>query len=397
MAKFKKQLNIIFSGISGSIGKDNPQETFSKELHKFNAVSDKVDFGILYNALMEKGLGGDIGERQCFKDIVVMGDSGGFQVITGKVPNGDIEVLKKEVYKHQAKNADYGFCFDVEPTNNGFYDHNLALKKTLETNGNIKKQIEVFKETKTECRIFPIAKVQPEDRAISYENLLKYCDISMIAGMGANTRIFGELFAYPFFYREFQQKAGFPNVLHHLGAGTPSTILPFYLLAKEGFFGEDFVYSVDATSYSHSLILRSTICRLDGKIAKMADLTEGEFEEWKNYCLQNMPELCVEKAAFHNLNRHQTLSVKGGLFKVFIISSLSYAMKMFLNMVEDPWKFAADNEILTYHQLQSIKELAKCRDWNDYYAWKGVFSGVWEKVNPRKVKPLERSSLDAFF
>ena len=82
---------------------------------------------------------------------------------------------------------------------------------------------------------------------------------------------------------------------------------------------------------------------------------------------------------------------------MLLISALSYAMKMFVRMVENPWKFASDNEILTFQQLQSIKELVKCKDWKGYYEWKGIFNGVWSKVNPRKQKPLERSTLDAFF
>ena len=394
MKRFQKKLNIIFSGVGGSVGNDNPEETLAKELTKYSGVSEKVDFGLLYNALTEKKLGEEFSSRKAFSSIPIMADSGGFQLVTGKIQSGG-EKDKLEVYKHQAKNADYGFCFDEVPMSGEFYDHTKALEKTLQTNANIRKQIEVFKELKTDCLVFPIAKVQPEDREVSYENLLKGCDTSMLAGMAANTKIFGDLLAYPFFFKEFRDRVKFPNVLHHLGIGTPSTILPFYLLALEGFFGEDFIYCVDATSYSHAMILRSTIPMPNGRITKFSDLTDSEFEEWRDYCLTEMPEVCPE--AFHKINRHQTLTSKGGLFKVLLISALSYAMKMFVRMVENPWKFASDNEILTFQQLQSLKELAKCKDWKDYYEWKGVFNGVWSKVNPRKQKPLERSTLDAFF
>lgn len=395
MAKFNKKFNVIFSGVSGSIGDDNPEETLAKELKKYNAMTESVNFGLLYNALTEKRLGEAFASRKVFDDVVLMADSGGFQLVTGKIKSGG-ESDKIAVYKHQAKNADYGFCFDEVPTSGDFYDHTQALEKTQKTNENIRKQIEVFKAVETKCLIFPIAKVQPEDREISYNELLKDCDLSMLAGMAANTKIFGDLFAYPFFYKEFKERVGFPNVLHHLGVGTPYTILPFYLLAIEGFFGDDFVYCVDATSYSHSMILRSTIPTIDGKLSKFAELSELEFAQWREYCLNNMPELCENVEAFHNVNRYKTLSVKGGLFKVFLISSLSYAMKMFVEMVKDPWKFAADNNILTFQQLQSIKELAKCKDWKNFYEWKAVFNSVWTKANPRKVAPLARSNLDAF-
>lgn len=396
MGKFRKNFNIIFSGVGGSIGEDNPEETLAKELHRYNKKCEKVDFGLLYNALTEKKLGKGFKERKEFSDLVVMADSGGYQLAMGRIEKGS-EEDKIGVYKHQAKNSDYGFCFDEVPTTGDFYDHTTVLEKTLKTNNNIKKQIEIFKSLNTECRIFPIAKVQTEDRGISYDNLLKECDVLMLAGMAANTKIFGDFFAYPFFYKEFRELVGFPNVLHHLGTGTPRTMLPFYLLALEGFFGEDFIYCVDATSYSHSLILRSSICREDGSSVSFKDLTEEEFEEWRDYCLNAMPEVCKDLEAFHNINRRHTLSVKGGLFKVFLISALSYAMGMFVKMVEDPWKFAADNRILTFQQLQSIKELAKARDWNDFYEWKGVFGAVWSRVNPKKTKPLSRSNLDAFF
>lgn len=396
MAKFKKKFNVVFSGISGSIGNDNPEETLAKEIKRYNSITERVDFGLLYNALTEKSLGEGLSKREAFKDITIMADSGGYQLVTGKIKSGG-ESDKNKVYAHQAKNADYGFCFDEVPVSGDYYDHTKALEKTLKTNENIKKQIEVFKEIGTECLVFPIAKVQPEDREISYDNLLTGCDISMLAGMAANTKIFGDLFAYPFFYKEFQSKAGFPNVLHHLGIGTPYTILPFYLLAQEGFFGDDFVYCVDATSYSHSMILRSTIPMMDGRIAKFSELDDKQFGQWRDYCLTNMPEICEGLEAFHGIDRRKTLSTKGGLFKVFLISALSYAMKMFVEMVKDPWAFASNNNILTHQQLQSIKELGRCGDWGDFYEWKSIFGGVWTKANPRKVEPLARNNLDGFF
>lgn len=413
MSKIKKKLNVIFSGIAGSFNGKHRHGIipFSREIQRHNALSDNVDFGVLYNALTQKWFGDyinslndfkDNGFEGRFKETVVMSDSGGFQLTTGVIKHGTDDV-KEGVYKSQATGADYGFCFDEVPVGEGgHYDHNQALEKTLQTNANIRKQIEVFKEHNSKCLIFPIAKVQPEDKEISYENLLKDCDISLIAGMGANTNMFGDFFAYPFFFKEFRDKVGFPNILHHLGVATPRRFLPFYLLACEGFFGDDFLYSIDGTSYSHSVVLRSKIAMEDGTWGAFADFTDKEFEEWKNYCQTYVPELCERFEAFKHIDPKKPLSTRDGLSCVLITSSIVYGMRMFIKIAENPLNFAVDNNILTFQQIQSIKELAKCKDWKDYYEWKGIFSGVWDKMtlNPatqQSLKPMARNNLDAFF
>ena len=400
--KITKKTNIMFSGVAGSFGgiHQHGRTKLARELLRFNAANKNMDFGLLYNALIQGDFGKETSIEGCLKDIIVMADSGGFQLMTGVIKGGT-EDAKMDVYRNQAKYADYGFCFDEVPVSGEYYDHTKALEKTLQTNNNIKKQIEVFKELNSKCLIFPIAKIQTEDKEIAYEHLLKDCDVSLLAGMGANTNTFGDFFAYPFFFKEFRAKIGFPNVLHHLGVGSPKRFFPFYLLAKEGFFGEDFKYCIDATSYSHSVVLRSEIVLENGKFVSFSDLTDDEYEAWRNYCLTYIPELC-EFEAFNKIDRHKTLTTKGGLSCVMVTSSIAYAMKMFSKIEEDPYKFAADNNILTFQQLQSIKELAKCSDWKDYYEWKGVFGSVWagsvlKPARLQALKTMPRNNLDAFF
>ena len=130
-------------------------------------VQDKHNhkFSMLYNGHTEAGFGERFqAYRESINDIHV--DSGGLQIITQGMTITD--ELKKEVYRNQAKWGDVGMCFDEIPVvltgdrsdrndvKGRFFDKENYEEKARQTGQNIKQQLEIFDEEKSECKPFHI-------------------------------------------------------------------------------------------------------------------------------------------------------------------------------------------------------------------------------------------------
>lgn len=145
--------------------KDYPEKYFNKIIDRISSIG--IDVSLLYNAYTEPKHGETMLGRTTFHRMFA--DSGGLQMITTK--RGITEELKDKVYRHQAMYSQVAMSFDEIPVlidNNvntdglndtggkRFVDY-LVEPKARETASNLRRQLEVFDEMKSETKVMIIS------------------------------------------------------------------------------------------------------------------------------------------------------------------------------------------------------------------------------------------------
>ncbi len=200
-------------------------------------------------------------------------DSGGLQMITlGKEITDE---LKDKVYRVQAQYSSYAMCFDELPIHvlelkgkqsridlsGRRYIEEWAKQRALNTGNNIKRQIELFREMKSDSKVFLICQGNnTADFVDFYNNAMSvipkeyYSSIAGIALSAACTGL-GRLEAIQMLgsYRFMDIPKEIGNKLHVLGFGSVKRLWPLLLLKESGYIDRDITF--DSSSHAIKPIL----------------------------------------------------------------------------------------------------------------------------------------------
>ena len=327
-------------------------------------------------------------------------DSGGFQLIKGKF-KGDKDEFKERIYKLMAEHAiDYAFCFDENPIDQfKVYHHDRVLPAAEATNKNIQRQIQVLNDKGGRAKVFPIFHCKEDERLETAEVLLKDLDFSRVAGVSFNSLVWGGSGTADFgklaFFNELKKLYPFPNFIHLLSYGEAKLIVPFMVLQRLGFLGDDSIVSADSTSYTMGLRRWGFIPLMDGSAKRVAaKANEAAWEEFKAYFVAKCPEL-TEKGKTRPYN--DTLMC-GKDANLVTVCYMMVAKKAYSEMWQDPIAFGLKHKYLNEAQVNSLIQLAKTDDFKGYQEWRKEFKVVWTtRIRGSDSVEKTKSTLDAFF
>lgn len=249
------------------------RDAFHAALKNLNGAYDH-SYSALFNAWQEKRVGEQLAEsklRDAFQ--FVYADSGGLQMMT---QGAQIDAAaKKQVYELQGRLSDFGFCFDeipvVVPTGavgrgtlaNRFFDWSNVESCAKKTGQNLHEQINHFIDQKSKCKPFLIVQGNCYDSAQKWlDTILKQVPLdkwkyfggiaSSIASIG--TGHLENVERYIYLARLQGPKSLFRHI-HFLGMGSVGRLLPFSVMAKNGFFPNTKRVSYDSTSHTSSITM----------------------------------------------------------------------------------------------------------------------------------------------
>ena len=232
-----------------------------------------VNYEIMFNAYNEVNAMKNYFAKHNYFGTKWHADSGGLQMITlGKEIT---EELKDKVYRVQAQYSSYAMCFDELPIHvldlkgkqsridlsGRRYIVEWAKQKALNTGNNVKRQIEVFREMKSDSKVFLICQGNNRDDFVEYfKNAISvihkeyYSSIAGIALSAACTGL-GRLEAIQMLgsYRFMDIPKEIGNKLHVLGFGSKKRLLPLLLLKESGYIDRDI--TLDSSSHAIKPIL----------------------------------------------------------------------------------------------------------------------------------------------
>jgi len=232
-----------------------------------------VNYEIMFNAYNEVNAMKNYFAKHNYFGTKWHADSGGLQMITlGKEIT---EELKEKVYRVQAQYSSYAMCFDELPIHvlefkgkqsridlsGRRYIEEWAKQKALNTGNNVKRQIEVFNEMKSDSKVFLICQGNnTADFVDFYNNAMSvipeeyYSSIAGIALSAACTGL-GRLEAIQMLgsYRFMDIPKEIGNKLHVLGFGSVKRLWPLLLLKESGYIDRDITF--DSSSHAIKPIL----------------------------------------------------------------------------------------------------------------------------------------------
>ncbi len=401
-----RKVKIAFSAVTDTVEvllRENREELVDWMFDNSNLPSE-LNISLLCNPLTDGKYEETLNKYFHRKDVDIYLDSGGFQLLRGTF-KGKKDEIKEQVYKKMAEHADYAFCFDESPLeNNGkTYNHEKAVWAALETNKNIIRQIEVFKETQAKTKILPIFQIKEEDREGAAENLLQNLDFNYIGGVSLNSRTWGASGTLNFsrlaFFKETIKKfPQCPNFLHLLGYGEIRTLAPVLAIQQTGYLGDDSVISADSSSYPLALKKWGMVPKTDGSAKRVSASLSNGGKDWYNFqkwCLDNLGEYLSED--FKDIGHFDTkkVSTNNGVVNAAI---LMIARKGFRNLAKNPIEFSLKYGYLNEPQVRSIEAFGKTDDFKDYEEWRNEYHEVWrDRKRMEDSKQISRSNLDAFF
>lgn len=251
------------------------------------------DFSYLFNGWTEVELGKCLSN---FKDHVcdVYADSGGLQLQTqGKIANDSI---KDKVYASQAELSSKAFIFDEPPLEfcgtqiskhdivNRVYNNDLVDEFGILTGKNVKRQLEVFLEKKTETKSMIIVHGNCLDsyqrtldrimEFVSKENYPLIGGIAIAGGcLGKGTL---EDIKKGFYFSQLKTDLKVSQ-LHILGVGSIYRFLPLVIFSQNGLF-KDLNISYDSTTHSSGM----TFGRYYMPGCKQITLSKSKNEQWES-------------------------------------------------------------------------------------------------------------------
>ena len=381
-------------------------------------VQDKHNhkFSMLYNGHTEAGFGERFqAYRESINDIHV--DSGGLQIITQGMTITD--ELKKEVYRNQAKWGDVGMCFDEIPVvltgdrsdrndvKGRFFDKENYEEKARQTGQNIKQQLEIFDEEKSECKPFLILQGNCVDTYIRwFECLLEEIPTEWhdrlggiavgAAGLGT-----GPLEDVKRAFIAAQIKTMWPQdtmKLHVLGVGSIRRMLPYLVFVQNGLFdGIDISYD----STTHSRAVETGLFYMGSGTTKFNRKMSNLYREMHENCMSNI-DLGVELDLFHEiLNTPSTKALEkwGDLNKwmyvrtAFTLMSIKNFMahleSMFLekeNLIKFSGKLKLDTQ---FRNLYNVKDKMEF----DYWENNQYLGGSMKSMSVGKEPPINLEEL----
>lgn len=223
-------------------------------------------FSLLFNSLTEQKLS-DIYQKLKPGISNLYCDSGGLQTITRGLNVTDED--KINVYLNQAKYGNYCFAFDYIPVsysgdysrildfNSRWFDTSKFKEYAIQTGKNVKKQIEVFKNQKTKCKIILVLQGNCIETYIHWTELvlsqIKEEDYEYIGGVALGTVAFGngilQEIERAFVYSQLPIK-NIDKQLHLLGVGSVQRLLPILIFLRNGLYEYDTFISYDSTTHS---------------------------------------------------------------------------------------------------------------------------------------------------
>lgn len=229
-------------------------------------------FSMLYNAYTETKHAKILKEKYGNSIFNIHADSGGLQiVILGKSNTPEI---RDGVYLNQSEFAQVGMCFDEIPLDNDRMDKMAKVThaaKTLRTKDmfefgkntglNIKRQLEVFEQQKSEC--LPQLIIQgnaPEDFKNFYEGAKEALgsDIEKLRGCALADTCIGTSVLDACDMLSMMQHLNLPDNLrknvHLLGVGSIKRMLPALIMSQSGFLDKDIHISYDSSRHSNAPI-----------------------------------------------------------------------------------------------------------------------------------------------
>lgn len=397
---------------------ENRAFKFMKEAcEHLNRDHHKLSF--LFNAYQEQKHGPLIADN--FSDVIhgVHADSGGLQIISlGREITPE---LKDEVYRTQAANATVGMSFDEIPVkaakasitdmSGRMFDVDNYEEKARETGRNLARQIQIFKETGTECRPFAIM------QGNCLHTYQRWCELVIeqvpeedrdyIGGvaMGFAGLGYGELEGIKAAYYVTQLPFKFKAV-HFLGVGSIKRLFPVIALRSNGKY-DGLHLSYDSTSQTSGPNWGNYY--VDDSLGSMNIYRDntGKFREnnlWiYNDIKKNLPmfdltfDEYIEGISRYGLSEYDEPDA-GGIQKKWIrliswqahiLSSIMNFSNMFDDLSNDFSKaktYMSDNEIQAYSALRHVDTPTQ------FDKWLTTFSKMFQsKGVPRSDKETKGS------
>lgn len=257
---------------------------------------------VLFNAYIEEKLAPifDIYFKGAMEDIHA--DSGGLQIVTlGKVISKE---LKTKIYKIQAKGSDMAMGFDEIPVNT-FKDKNKINTKSfdqsllddcaIQTRSNLKEQLQYFVENDSRAKVLPILQGNSESDYVRWHQLLlkdiSKDEQSKIAGLALGFAAYGKG-SKPMVHiiRMLKNLETEEKMIHLLGVGSISRMLPLIILIKSGYLGNKYSkISYDSTSHTQASSFGAYLKKNDNQINVKRYKTPSFYEVWEDISV-NMKE-----------------------------------------------------------------------------------------------------------
>jgi len=269
-----------------------------------------TNFGLLYNAYTES----DFGEPFMKMRSKVYVDSGGLQIITLKGTSPSEEV-KQSIYETQTI-GHYAMCFDEIPLYINQDSDNASARtqmtgkwvvgdeiyeKGVETGANIKKQVDHFRKSNAETKVFVILQGNLPEDWINFckgvfsqlsEDDYPFLEGLALAGSCIGSGVLEAVDMYSIVPQlpcpEFLKKR-----LHLLGVGSISRLIPIIVMIRSGYLDKDTHVSYDSTSISaaHSF---GRYLDSNGKTVKFDRCTLEEISSDTQYVVDDMLKISKE-------------------------------------------------------------------------------------------------------
>lgn len=372
------------------------------------------NISLLFNAYAEKAFG----ERmQVYKDHItnIHADSGGLQMVTlGKTITPE---LKESVYNVQAPHSDVGMCFDEIPivltglrsernsTTDRIFDKENFEAYARETGKNIKRQIEVFKETKSDCKPYLILQGNCID---TYLDWYKYVmeeipqeDHYRIGGLALGAAALGtgplEDVQRAFIASQIPWHSETMH-LHILGVGSLRRMLPYIIFQQSGLY-KNIEISYDSTS--HSRAVETGAYYKDKNTIKYGrayeDIYRVIYEDvMSHYDMKASKDLfydALNLATKDWLKEHSTLEfwVKCRMATIFSsIANFMQHLETMMHSKEEILKYAEKLKLESqYRTLYNIENRSDFEEWyNNPYLGKAMKSTSISDTKPDTLEDL---------
>ena len=345
------------------------------------------DFGILFNAFVEKKFG-PIFQDYYKKDVYgIYADSGGLQAITlGKEVTPE---FKTNIFNIQKKYSDYAMSFDDIPvtvTSNEskrgselstrFYDKTKLEECAMSTALSLKEQINIFMD-KPESTTKPFLIIQGSDEE-SYTRWTDVClsvltdkeaeqitSIAIGAASLGNGRI--EDMDKTFYFNQIKHKFNTENV-HYLAHGSVNRLLPIALFSDS--FLKDLNISFDSTTHTMAPYFGNYNDADGNSITYTRNLDDNTVKVY-NDVKRNIPFYSKTLEEFHQFV-HSSLTKSTDPDET-ARSTLSYIISCIMNFQTTLHNIKSSNKVLENivgRDYPIYKELKKVTDAKEYLEWR---------------------------
>lgn len=392
----------------------------TKAIERLKTELVNCDVSILFNAFTEKHCSQFYNDHNKFGLSNVFVDSGGLQMVTRNMQITEEQKIK--IYEVQSKH-EFAMCFDEIPCrdregfNNGNSRTNISaklyypdLKETsaLKTAENIKKQIEYFRTTNSNAKIFYIIQGNTYQDMIEWyevgKQLLTSEDYKYIAGLALADTCMGNgkletvdmIRAFTHINKDPDLKNS--NRLHLLGVGSIGRLYPFFLLEK--MIGENIITSFDSTSFSQAIYMNALsngLSKMKGnrsmnfvKEAAEYFFESNQIEDGEKYINHLLLNFRKKKLMYSEIPESLgDLEYSKVIVRSLIIFITIYQLKGFDNAITDILStMSSDNS--PEGMLQNIRSDTDFDQWYSEYG-RFIDSKRIERYNPQKI------SLEEFF